>query len=845
VQRIKHYLIHNFGKLLSNANTQEFYQAFAHSLREEIMINWIATNNSIFKKKARIVYYFSMEYLPGKFIDTNITNMQMHPLIQQVLKACDRCFSELITSEPDPGLGNGGLGRLSSCFLESLASENYPAFGYGLRYQYGIFEQEIFAGKQVERPDCWLLNENPWEFRRDSSAMYIHFSGTPIPAINSHKDPVFTLEDYEEVRALPYDTPIIGYPKYNHTFSVTTLRLWSTKESPKNFALQRYNAGKIGEAGENTALTDVLYPNDNHEVGKRTRLKQEFLLVSSSIQDIIARHLLHYDTLESLEEKVRIHISDTHAALLIPELILLLTTKHDISFTKAWEITQQITSYTNHTILKEALEEWNEERIQRLLPRQYFVIQQLNHRFCEKIREKYPKDEQRIKNMSLFHGNQICMAKLCILSAHTVNGVAQLHSEILKNKTFADFHAFFPKKFTNVTNGISQKKWLLHANPMLANFLTEHIKNDWITDFTKVQRLHELATIPKIQQQFLEIKKQNKEKLIQYLHTNSPIRNEKGKVIEHFSPLPSWSLFDIHIKRIHEYKRQLMNLLHVIMLYFEIKENKTRNIARMVLLSGKAAPGYTFAKHIIQLAFVLAKNINHDPEVNPHLRIAFIENYNVSKAQMIIPAADLSEQISTAGMEASGTGNMKLAINGALTIATHDGANIEMQQAITKKWWPFSFGSHAEELIALQHTHAYNPMDIYIQHPLIRQTLDSLKNDTFQTTEQEKKALHDIHAALLVGYDALRADHYFVLKDLMAYYETQKKVETLYLDPKKWAEYALHNIASMGSFSADISIKNYAKNIWSLEPCTIDPNILQQVEKEYFEYDRCTVRASS
>jgi starch phosphorylase len=835
-QKIKHFLITTLGKLEKEASTQEFYQAFCIALREEIMSNWTATNRTIESKECKTLYYLSMEYLPGKLLPNNITNLKAHDIIEAVLKKYERNLPDILECDKDAGLGNGGLGRLSSCFLDSLATQKYPAMGYGLRYQYGIFDQELWNGKQVERPDCWLLNQFPWEFRKDSDAVSIYFQGKMIPATNSHGDEVFQLEDQDEVRALPYDIPIVGYSE-DIDFSVLTLRLWSTKASPRNFELQRYNAGQLGEAGENTSLTDVLYPNDNNEVGKRTRLKQEFLLVCASLQDIFRRFKKIDDDIENFPRKVHIQINDTHPAFVIAELMRRLVKNHDTPWEKAWEITKSCCNYTNHTTLKESLEEWNEQRVQTFLPRQYKIIQKINQEFCEQIRKKFPNDEEKIKRMSIIENGQIRMSHLAIYGCCKINGVAKLHGQLLKEKLFKDFFEMYPEKFTYVTNGITFRRWLLNSNKKLTELIKSKIGVEWITDFKKLEKLHEFAEDKTTQEEFLKIKKENKEKLIDFLKKENPIRDYKGKIIKHSECLSSDALFDMQIKRFHEYKRQLLNALHILCLYEELKKDiNSRKIKRQIVIAGKAAPGYELAKQIIVLFFCIARKINEEPEVSEKLKIAFVENYNVSKAEILIPAADISEQISTAGFEASGTGNMKLAINGALTIGTEDGANIEMREKISDKWWPFSFGSTTEELLKLKKENLYKPWDIYMENAPLKKAIDSLKDGSLVKTEEEHKILLNIYENLLDGYNKSNTDIYFILKDFDSYYQTQKKVEDLYLDKYSFAKYVLHNIASMGYFSSDCTVNTYAENIWGLNRCPLDRNILETVKSEYEEH---------
>jgi starch phosphorylase len=837
--KVKHYLITMIGITVDEASDEEFYRAFSMTLREEIMINWTSTFHTVKNAHARVVYYLCMEYMPGKMLGNNITNMHASELVQATLKKLGRNLCTLLHQEKDPGLGNGGLGRLASCFLDSLATQQYPSFAYGLRYQYGIFEQEICDGVQVERPEAWLLHENPWEFRRDSHAESVKFAGNPIQAVNKKGVPVLDIIDFEEVRAIAYDIPIIGY-REGIDFNVSTLRLWTTKESPRNFALQRFNAGLLDQAAENTSLTDVLYPNDNNEVGKRIRLKQEFLLVSASLQDIIHGHLARCPDMSSFADKVRIQINDTHPSLAIPELVRLLIHDYDFGWHEAWDVVKTCCSFTNHTILKESLEEWNENRLQYLLPRQYHVIERLNLEFCNSIRQQYPGDEERVRRMSIIEAGQVRMAHLAIYGSHKVNGVSALHTEILKKVVFKDFAEMFQDRFINVTNGVTQRRFLLHCNPRLAEFITKRIGPKWITDFSEIQHLSKFASDPASQQEFLTIKKLNKKDLMMYLAEKNPIRDFRGKAIGHFEPLDEEAIYDVQIKRIHEYKRQLMNVLHLIMVYHELKGNSSsRKVKRMAFFAGKAAPGYEMAKRIIELIYCVAKKINADPAVNKMLKVAFIENYNVSRAELIIPAADLSEQISTAGTEASGTGNMKLTINGALTIGTNDGATVEMRQAVGDAWWPFAFGKSAEENSSLRP--GYHPMDLYMSQLPIRQALDALRDRSFADNDEQHEALSAIYHSLLEQANSDVPDRYFVLSDLQNYYDTQKKVEELYSQPSKWAEYVLNNIAGMGKFSSDESIHNYAKLVWDIKPCPIDPKELSRVRDEYSEHDKCRI----
>lgn len=834
IQKIKHYLIVNFGKVESISSNEEFYLAFSYALREKIIVNWTATKYSIDESSAKKVYFICLEYLPGKFLSNNITNLNKLEIVKAVLNRMDRNLIEMIKLDVDPGLGNGGLGRLASCYLDSLTTQKYPSFGYGLRYQYGIFEQEIWNGVQIEKPDCWLLNEFPWEFRKDADARFVKYSGNIKPATNRYGDEVYSLEDFQEIRALPFDIPIVGYPDKNQKYNVSTLRLWSTKDSPRNFELQRYNAGQIGEASENSSLTDVLYPNDNNEVGKRIRLKQEFLLVSASIQDIIDHNIKIYGEVTNLPGKIQIQLNDTHPALAIVELIRIFITNHDLSYKKAFELTSQICNFTNHTILKESLEEWNEERVKTLLPRQYKIIEKLNYDFCSQIRAKYLNDEERVRRMSIIQDGQIKMAFLAIIGCNKVNGVAYLHTEILKNKIFKDFHEFYPEKFINITNGITQRRWLLECNLKLSEFLDNRIGENWRRDFSEIKKLKEFAKDKKTLEELRKIKQSNKLKLFEYIKKNNFIRDYKGKILSHYPVFDDLNvLVDVQIKRFHEYKRQLMNALHLLMLYNDLKNDiNSRKVKRFVLMGGKAAPGYKTAKSVVLLFYLIAKKINSDPDINSKLKACLIENYNVSKAEIIIPAADLSEQISIAGYEASGTGNMKLSINGALTIGTEDGANIEMREEVTDQYWPFSFGLKKEEVEKILEDRSYRPKDIYENNEKIKNALNMLSNGSLTSNEFEKNSLNELYNFILFSTDN---DKFFVLKDLQSFYDTQKKVEDLYIDPDKWNEYVIHNIGSMGKFSSDRSIEEYSNLIWNLKKCDLNEIIYERVKNDYFE----------
>lgn len=840
LQKINHYLITVMGKSPELANNNELYRALSYALREEIMINWLASSRTFQDKDVRMVYYLSMEYMPGRILSNNLTNVSALEIVKAVLQKLNRGLSEIIRLEPDPGLGNGGLGRLASCFLDSLATLHYPAQAYGLRYQYGIFEQQIWDGYQIEAPDTWLLNENPWEFRRDQRKVIVKYCGDSTPSKNIHGDEIMTLKNYEEVSALPYDVPIVGYAK-DRDYSVITLRLWSTKESPRNFQLQRYNAGRLDQAAENTMLTDVLYPSDHHETGKRIRLKQEYLLVSASLQDIVRHYLSTHDNFRSFSDKVRIQINDTHPSLVIPELIRILTQNHDIPWKMAVDITHAVTGYTNHTILSEALEQWDQSLLYYLLPRQCRIIERLNYEFCSSLRQKYPGDEDKIQRMSIIEKGKVRMANLSIVGSHKVNGVARIHSDIIKNEVFKDFSELYPDKFINITNGVTQRRWLLHCNPDLSKFITKLIGDGWITDFPQIHKLANFAIDRNLQLEFLNIKRKNKLRLIEFITQENRLRDVTGKIAFPAPLIEPSSLFDVQIKRMHEYKRQLMNALNLIMIYQDVLSDPTTRIKRTAIIGGKAAGGYEVAKNVIRLINAIGRKVNRDPIASKILKVVYIENYNVSKAEIIIPAADLSEQISTAGNEASGTGNMKLSINGALTIGTDDGANIEMREQIGDAHWPFGFGASATEIANLKRAGTYSPQEIYTQNEKIRQALDTLRDRTFAHNDEEHIAFSDLFHQLLESHYGGPPDSYFILLDLQSYYDTQLKVEALYKDPEKWAEYALYNIAGMGQFSTDISITNYSELIWGAQVCPPDSEMLETIRHSYSMYDKCRI----
>ncbi len=837
VQKIRHYLITIFGRVLSEADADEFYRAFCYALRESIMINWQATAQTWANKNVRMIYYLSMEYLPGRFLINNIVNLKDQDVVQLVLKKTNRALPELIAHEYDPALGNGGLGRLASCLLDSMATLKMPARGYGLRYQYGLFEQQLWDGVQIEKPDLWLMSENPWEFRRDLRKIPVKFCGNLVKQAASvpTSEEIYDITDHEEVWAMPYDIPIVGYSD-TEDFSVVTLRLWSTKESPRNFQLQRYNAGRLDQAAENTTLTDVLYPSDIHETGKRVRLKQEFLLASASLQDIFRYYFSHHKDISEFADKVRIQINDTHPAVLIAELMRMLTRHYQIPWKQAWEITQGCTSYTNHTIMTEALEVWDQNLFRYLLPRQYKIIERINLDFCNMVRTRFPQEEDRVRKASIIENNQVRMANLAIVGSHKVNGVAAIHTEILKKQAFKNFYEIFPDRFVNVTNGVTHRRWLLNCNPELAAFITKRIGNGWICDFSQISKLAQFASDEASLKEFLEVKKHNKTHLLEFLNGEGRPRDAQGKQLPAHLFMDNSALFDVQVKRVHEYKRQLLKALHLIVLYHEILDNPTHaRIKRLAIFSGKAASSYETAKTIIRLISCIAKKVNNDPVVSQFLNVVYVENYFVSRAELIIPAADVSEQLSTAGMEASGTGNMKFSMNGALTVGTEDGANVEMRQAVTDEWWPFRFGCSAEEIADMKAKNSYRAWDVYMANPKLKRAVDSLRDRSLASHDIEHQSLSSLYYSLLESSWGSMPDKYFVLKDFESYYDVQKKVEELYKKPLEWAKFAIHNIAGMGNFSTDRAIQEYSDKIWNLTPCPVDKQLLEKVRQEYID----------
>jgi len=790
-----------FRKTIDQVTEEQVFQSVAYAVRDIIADQWIDTHKTYIKEDAKTVYYMSMEFLMGRALGNNIINLQVNDVIKEVLEELGFDLNAIEDQEPDAGLGNGGLGRLAACFMDSLATLDYPAYGCGIRYRYGIFEQKIIDGYQVEKPDQWLKNGNPFEIRRPEYGCEIKFGGNVRVAKNSDGREKYVHENYQSVRAIPYDVPIVGYG--NST--VNTLRLWDA-EAIQSFDLELFDRGDYHKAVEqqNLAKTivEVLYPNDNHYQGKELRLKQQYFFISATIQQVIKKFKQNHDDIRLLPDKVVFHINDTHPSLTIPELMRVLMDDEGLKWSEAWAITQRTCAYTNHTIMSEALEKWPIELFSRLLPRIYQIVEEINRRFCAQIIDKFGFDNDRVRRMGIVSDGQIKMAWLCIVGAYSVNGVARLHTEILKNEELKDFYEMFPKKFNNKTNGITQRRFLLHANPLLADWVTRKVGDNWVTDLTVINGIEKFIDDEKERKEFMQIKYQNKVRLAEY------IKKHNNLVVD------PRSIFDVQVKRLHEYKRQLMLILYVMHLYNELRENPDLDILpRTFVFGAKAAPGYHRAKKIIKLVNNVGNVINNDPNINNKIKIVFIENYSVSNAEIIFASADVSEQISTASKEASGTGNMKFMLNGAMTIGTLDGANIEIAEEVGEENC-FIFGMTSDEVINLEHTGEYDPWNIYNNNQKVRRVVTQLINGFY--SPEDPDLFREIYDSLLNG-GGEPADQYFILKDFDAYVEAQKKVDLAYRNQGDWARKVMLNTARAGKFSSDRTIEEYVSEIWHLE----------------------------
>ena len=798
-----------FRKTVDEASQQELYQAVSYVVKDAIIDDWIATQKQYEKDDPKIVYYMSMEFLLGRALGNNLINMTAYKEVKEALEEMGLNLNELEDQEPDPALGNGGLGRLAACFLDSLASLGYAAYGCGIRYRYGMFKQKIKDGYQEERPDNWLKNGNPFELRRPEYAKEVRFGGNiRVEYDDKTGDIRFKQENYESVLAVPYDYPIVGYD--NHI--VNTLRIWDA-EPIVDFQLDSFDRGDYHKAVEqqNLAKTivEVLYPNDNHYAGKELRLKQQYFFVSASLQAALTKYIKHHDDIHKLPEKMTIQMNDTHPTVAVAELMRLLLDEEGLGWDEAWEITSKTCAYTNHTIMSEALEKWPIDLFSRLLPRVYQIIQEIDRRFVAQIREMYPGNEEKVAKMQILRDGQVKMAHLAIVAGYSVNGVARLHTEILKKQELRDFYEMMPQKFNNKTNGITQRRFLMHGNPLLADWVTDKLgTKDWITDLSLMSGLKKWVDDEEALKEFMSIKYENKVRLAKYIKEHNGIEVDPR------------SIFDVQVKRLHEYKRQLLNILHVMYLYNEIKEHPEISFyPRTFIFGAKASAGYIRAKQIIKLINSVADVVNNDRSINGKLKVVFIEDYRVSNAEIIFAAADVSEQISTASKEASGTGNMKFMLNGAPTLGTMDGANVEIVEEVGAEN-AFIFGLSSDEVINYENNGGYNPMDIYNSDADIRRVVNQLVDGTY--SQGDKEMYRDLYNSLLTAQGGSKADTYFILKDFRSYADTQKKVEEAYCDKDRWAKMALLNTASCGKFSSDRTIQEYVDDIWHLDKVTVE-----------------------
>ena len=798
-----------YRKTLEEATQEQIFQAVSYTVKDVIIDNWLKSQKAYEKQDPKIVYYMSMEFLLGRALGNNLNNLGAYGEVKEALEELGLDINCIEDQEPDPALGNGGLGRLAACFLDSLATLNYCAYGCGIRYRYGMFKQEIRDGYQVEAPDNWLKNGYPFELRRPEYAKEVHFGGYVRvewdPVKNENK---FIHEGYQAVKAVPYDMPITGY----NNDVVNTLRIWDA-EPIVDFNLDSFDKGDYHNAveQENLARTivEVLYPNDNHMAGKELRLKQQYFFVSASLQAAIAKYKKTHDDITKLHEKVVFQMNDTHPTVAVAELMRLLMDQEGLGWDQAWDITTKCCAYTNHTIMSEALEKWPIELFSRLLPRVYQIIEEINRRFILEIQQKYPGNFEKIKKMAIIYDGQVKMAHLAIVAGYSVNGVARLHTEILKNQELKDFYEMMPEKFNNKTNGITQRRFLAHGNPLLADWVTDKIGPDWITDLSQLSKLKVYADDEKALQEFMTIKFKNKERLAKYILEHNGV-----EVDPH-------SIFDIQVKRLHEYKRQLLNILHVIYLYNQIKAHPEMDFyPRTFIFGAKASAAYARAKKIIKLINCVADVVNNDASINGKLKVVFIENYRVSNAEIIFAAADVSEQISTASKEASGTGNMKFMLNGAPTLGTMDGANVEIVQEVGEEN-AFIFGMSSDQIINYENNGGYDPDFIYNTDPEIRQVLMQLINGTFSS---DTEMFRDIYNSLLDKRNMPRPDQYFILGDFRSYAEAQKRVEEAYKDEKRWAKMALLNTACSGKFTSDRTIQEYVDDIWHLDKVVVKEN---------------------
>ena len=799
-----------YRRTLEEANSQQIFQAVSYAIKDLIVDNWMETQKQLDRQDPKIVYYMSMEFLMGRALGNNLINLKAYKDVAKCLDELGIDLNVVEDQEPDAALGNGGLGRLAACFLDSLATLGYAAYGCGIRYRYGMFKQEIKDGYQVEAPDNWLKDGNPFELRRPEYTKEVKFGGYVRSYVDDNGHTVFTQENYQSVKAVPYDMPIVGYGNG----MVNTLRIWDA-EPVECFQLESFDKGDYQKAVEQENLArnivEVLYPNDNHYAGKELRLKQQYFFVSASVQEAVSKYMRKHDDVRKLYEKVTFQLNDTHPTVAVAELMRILMDEYRLSWEEAWEVTTKTCAYTNHTIMSEALEKWPIELFSRLLPRVYQIIEEINRRFVIEIENRYPRHtgltDEKICKMAILYDGQVKMANLAIVAGFSVNGVARLHTEILKNQELKDFYDMMPEKFNNKTNGITQRRFLLHGNPLLADWVTDRIGDEWITDLSKIEKLAKYADNEKARKEFMDIKYQNKVRLAKY------IEEHNGVIVS-----PN-SIFDVQVKRLHEYKRQLLNILHVMYLYNELKSNPDMDFyPRTFIFGAKAAAGYKNAKLTIKLINAVADVVNQDLSIHGKLKIVFIENYRVSNAEWIFAAADVSEQISTASKEASGTGNMKFMLNGALTLGTMDGANVEIVEEVSSEN-AFIFGLSSDEVISYEKNKNYNPMDIYNNDEGIRKVLNQLVDGTYSPDDKER--FRTLYNSLLNTIDTDIADRYFILKDFRSYEEAQKRVGEYYKDKDQWAKSAILNVAHSGKFSSDRTIQEYVDEMWHLDKVII------------------------
>ncbi len=788
-----------YRRPIEEATPQQVFQAVSYAVKDDIIDRWIATHKEYEKDNVKTVYYLSMEFLMGRALGNNLINLTYYDAVKEALDELGFDLNMIEDQEPDAALGNGGLGRLAACFLDSLATLGYPAYGCGIRYRYGMFKQAIKDGYQVELPDDWLKDGNPFEIKRPEYAVEVKFGGY-VRVENRNGRNYFIQDGYKTVRAVPYDIPVVGYG--NNV--VNTLRIWDA-EADQEFCLDSFDKGEYEKAVEqqNLAKTivDVLYPNDNHYAGKELRLRQQYFFISASVQRAILKFKEMNDDIHKLPDKITFQMNDTHPSVTVAELMRILMDEEGLEWDDAWDITTRTCAYTNHTIMAEALEKWPIELFSRLLPRIYQIVEEINRRFVLKIQSMYPGNQDKVKKMAILYDGQVKMAHLAIVGSYSVNGVAALHTKILEERELKDFYEMRPEQFNNKTNGITQRRFLLHGNPLLASWITDKIGDEWITKLTNLKKLKVYATDEKYQQEFMNIKYQNKIRLINYIKEHNGVDVDPR------------SIFDVQVKRLHEYKRQLLNILHVMYQYNELKTNPSYDMYPTTYIFGaKASAGYKRAKLIIKLINSVADVINNDASIKGKIKVVFIENYRVSNAELIFAAADVSEQISTASREASGTGNMKFMLNGAVTLGTMDGANVEIVEEVGEEN-AVIFGLRAEEVMKYEREGGYNPRDIYNNDAAVRTVLTQLINGMYSPDDPER--FRDLYDSLI------NEDVYFILKDFDAYVQAHRKIDALYRDEKNWAKMVMLNTACSGKFSSDRTIEEYAKEIWNLKKVNV------------------------